>query len=183
MLSFFVSYDSRRRIIYYETLRTEIERLLADDEARQGIRSRVNIRPFKYTSIGLSYAKRFQASNQNKSDNINGYFNYSKLPGIGGRISVNYNLNQSNYNESNVLSIRHSRSLIKRKLQGDFYFRMSKNNYIGSENTTEYNYYGASFSYRLSKSLRFSLLSELSTTKERRNIRLNTKLIKRFDKK
>ena len=40
-----VSYDSRKQIIYYETLKTEIERILDNDEARQGIRYRLNLRP------------------------------------------------------------------------------------------------------------------------------------------
>jgi len=42
-----ISYDSRKRIIYYETFRTQIEDILADDLARQGLRFRINAKPFK----------------------------------------------------------------------------------------------------------------------------------------
>ena len=60
-IDFSVAYNSRKQIVYYETLKTEIERILDDDIARQGIRFNVNLRPFKYISIGGSYSKRFQS--------------------------------------------------------------------------------------------------------------------------
>jgi hypothetical protein len=182
-----LSYDSRRRIMYYETFRSEVERLLEDDEARQGLRTRVNVRPFKYTSFGLSYSKRFQSSRQNKSDNINGYISYTKLPTIGGRTSLNYNRNESNYLLSQVASVRYSRELIKSKLSADFYYRMVNYTYnTASEitsSTSEQYYYGANFLYRFTRTLTFSLMGELATRGEENNYRVNTRIIKRFDSK
>ncbi len=52
-----LSYDTRKRILYYETFQSEIDKLLDDDLARQGLRGRLNIRPFKYVSAGFSYAR------------------------------------------------------------------------------------------------------------------------------
>ncbi|MCB0471474.1 MAG: hypothetical protein KDC56_00285, partial [Flavobacteriaceae bacterium] len=118
-----LSYDSRKRIIYYETFQTEVERMLDDDIARQGFRARVNVMPMEHVSMGFGYSKRFQSDNQNKSDNINGYFGLTKIPGIGGQLSVNFNVNSSNYLESSILSLRHSRTLIKNTLEADFYYR------------------------------------------------------------
>lgn len=175
-----LSFDSRKRIIYYETLRTEVERLLADDEARKGVRMRVNFRPVKYVNGGVSYSKRFQSDNQNKSDNFNGYLSHSKLPIVGGRISINYNRNKSNFLESRIVSMRHSRSLIERKLQGDFYYRIVNYQYISSEIKSKQYYVGANFSYRLSKKIRLSLLGELSARNDENNYRINTRLSKRL---
>jgi uncharacterized MAPEG superfamily protein len=120
----FLSYDSRKRIIYYESFQTEIERLLDDYIARQGLRARVNIKPIKYFTIGLSYSKRFENDVQNKSNNYYAYASYSKIPMIKGRIMISYNLNASNYLESRILAFRYSRSLIPRKLNAEFYYRL-----------------------------------------------------------
>jgi len=184
-----LSYDSRKRIMYYETYRSDIERLLEDDEARQGLRTRLNVRPAKYTSIGLSYSKRFQSSNQNKSDNINAYLSYSKLPIIGGRVSLNFNRNESNYLKSQILSIRHSRDLIKKKLSADFYVRMVDYTYTyegANENTntkTQQYYAGGNLMYRFTRTLTFSVLGEYSTRENQDNSRVNARIIKRFDSK
>ncbi len=178
-----ISYDSRRRIIYYESFRTDIERMLADDLARQGVRIRIGVNPFRYVNGGFSYATRFQSDNQNSSSNINGYLSHSRLPGIRGRISINFNLNESNYLKSKILSIRHSRPIIKRKLDGDFYYRRVNYNYLNSEISNFQQYFGASLSFRIGKSVRFNLLSEISLREEERNVRINTKIIKRFNKR
>ena len=182
-LSFSLSYDARKRIIYYETLRTEVERLLADDQHRQGIRGRVNFKPYKYINTSVSYSKRFQSGNQNKSDNINGTISHSKLPLISGRFSFSINMNESNYLTSKIMSFRYSRPIIKRKLQGDFYYRTVNYDYGSGDFNSSQNYYGANLSLRLTKSLRLSILGELSTRETNQRIRINTKLIKRFKSK
>lgn len=178
-----ISYDSRRRILFYETFKTEIEQMLSDDIARQGVRLRVNVKPLKYISTGASYSKRFQSDQQNKSDNINAFISVSKVPYIGGRFSTNFNNNKSNYLDSKIISLRYSRPLIKKKLNGDFYFRNVSYQYLNSDLTSNQQYFGGNFSYRLSRKLSFSLLGEISSRTSGKNYRVNTKIVKRFDKK
>jgi hypothetical protein len=179
-----VSYDSRKRILYYETFQTEIERLLDDNEARQGLRFRFNIKPSRFLFAGASYSKRFQSSTQNKSNNINAYINISKIPAIGGRFSINYNKNTSNYLDSSILSFRHSRELILNKLSADFYLRMVDYSYLNTNATTTQNYYGTNLSLSLSKSLKLNVFGEMSMTPgEKNDYRLNTSLTKRFKNK
>lgn len=176
-----LSYDSRKRILYYETFKTEIERLLDDDIARQGLRVRLNVKPIKYLTTGISYSKRFQSDNQNKSDNIYGYISYSKIPAIGGGISVNYNMNTSNYLESNILSIRYSRYLFKNKLNTAFYFRNADFNYFNSNiGNNKQNYYGTNLSYNINRKLMFSLSGEYSNSDLEDNYRVYAKLVKRI---
>jgi hypothetical protein len=179
-LSFSLSYDARKRIIYYETLRTDVERLLADDDQRQGIRGRINFKPFKYINTSVSYSKRFQSNNQNKSDNVNVTLGHSKLPMLSGRLSFSFNMNESNYLSSKIMAFRYSRSIFKGKLQGDFYYRIVNYNYGNSDFNSSQNFYGTNLSIRLTKSLRLSILGELSTRSTDQRIRINTKLIKRF---
>ncbi len=183
-----LSYDSRKRILYYETFQTQIERLLDDDIARQGVRIRINVRPKQNINVGVSYSKRFQNDNENKSDNIYAYLGVSNLPGIGGRISVNYNVNSSNYLESNVLSLRHSRTFFNNKLNADFYFRFVNYTYLNSNNalsngTLTQSYYGTNLSLNINRGLMFSVSGEFSNSPLENNYRIYTRLVKRFYKK
>lgn len=182
-----LSYDSRKRILYYETFQTEIERLLDDDIARQGIRVRLNARISEFVNTGVSYSKRFQSNQDNKSDNIYFYLSVPKIPGIGGRASVNYNVNTSNYLNSNILSLRHSRDFFNDKVNAAFYYRFVNYTYLSSNtavssNTLAQSYYGTNLSYRISRRMTFSISGELSTNGVENNYRIYTKLIKRFYK-
>ncbi len=180
-----LSYDARKRILYYETFQTEIERLLDDDITRQGVRLRVNVKPKQNITAGASYSKRFQSDKENKSDNIYVYLSLSNLPGIGGRVSVNYNVNSSNYLESNALSLRHSRTFMRNKLNADFYYRFVNYTYLNS-NTALSNaaltqsYYGANLSLNIRRGLLFSVSGEFSSSELENNYRIYTRLVKRF---
>ena len=180
MVDFSISYNSRKQIVYYETLKTDIERMLDDDIARQGIRFTMNFRPANYIGIGGSYSKRFQSNDLNKSDNLNGYLSFSKIPWIDGRIYTNYNRNTSSYMETNIYSVRYSRSIIKMRLDGDIYYRMVNYNYFASETSTDQQYYGASLSYRIAKKLVFNVMGEMAATQEEDIYRVNARITKSF---
>jgi len=175
-----LSYDSRKRILYYETFQTDIERLLDEDIARQGIRARINIKPIKHVYAGFSYSKRFQNDSENKSDNIYGYVSLSRIPTVGGRISLTYNMNSSNYLDSNIASIRYSRPLLNERLHADFYYRFV--NYVYTRNIPEFNqnFVGTNLSYYISKTLILNVSGEFSTYDQENNFRINTRIIKRF---
>lgn len=179
-VDFTLSFDSRKRIIYYETLKTDIERLLDDDEARQGVRARINVKPLKNIFIGLSYSKRFQNSTQNLSDNYNGYLTFSNVFFKGNRISLNYNLNRSSYLQSSIISFRESFPLLSYKVSADFYYRLVDYNYVGSEFNTLQHYSGLNISYRPTRKLMLSALGEVSVFRGATNYRFNTKIIQRF---
>ena len=175
-----LSYDSRKRIIYYKTYETDIEELLDEDIARQGVRARMNIKPLKNMYSGFSYSKRFQSDNQNKSDNIYGYVSYSRLPTIGGRISLTYNMNSSNYLDSDIASLRYSRTFMQDRLNADFYYRFVNYKYKGTVTDFSQNYFGTYLSYYLDRSLIISLSGEYSTYNTENSFRINTRIIKRF---
>lgn len=178
--NFMLSYDSRKRILYYETFQTEIERLLNDDLARQGVRARLNVRPIKYVNVGLSYGKRFQSDQQNQSDNFHAYASWSKIPAIGGRVSLAYNRNSSNYLTSSILSLRHSRSLVKNKVEADFYYRMANYVFVNSEKKRLQNYIGTNLSFHISKKLTFRIAGEASSFNQESNYRVYARIIRRF---
>jgi hypothetical protein len=175
-----VSYDSRKRVIFYETFQTEIERMLDDDVARQGIRARINIRALSFLRVGFSYNKRFQSDLDNRSDNYYSYLSLSKIPGVGGRLMVSFNLNSSNYVTNKSWTFRYSRNLIKSKLSGEIYYRLLNYDYINNDGYLSQNYYGANLSYSITKKLRCSLSGEISNFNTENNYRIYAKISQRF---
>ncbi len=182
-LSFTLSYDSRKRIIYYETYRSDLDRFLDDDLARQGIRARVNFRPAKNIYSGLSYSKRFRSDQQNKSDNYNGFLTLSQTPFIGGRTTLTLNRNESNYLISNIGSLRHSRTFMRERLQTDLYYRLVQSDYVNFTNTIMQHYAGADITYYLNRGLFFSLTGEFATYDGQNNYRLYARVVQRFHTK
>jgi hypothetical protein len=178
-----ISYDSRKRILFYETLRTDIERMLDDDESRQGIRFRVNVRPLKSLNVGASFSRRFQSSQQNKSENINGFASLSKLPKVGGNLTVNFNRNSSNYLKTSIVSVRHSRSLVKQKINMDLYYRLVNYNFFNAQLTSNGHFAGMGLNYRLNRELMFSVLGEYAIKPTDNTFRLNFQISKRFNSK
>ncbi len=179
-LNLMLSYDSRKRILYYETYQTEIERLLDNDIARQGARVRVNGRPFKNILVGASYSKRFQNNSENRSDNIYGYVTLSKVPFIDGRLSLSYNRNESNYLKSNIASIRHSNSYFDGSLSADFYYRFVYYDYVNSVDPLNQHYIGTNLSYNITRKLRFGLTGELTISDRENSYRIYSRIVQRF---
>ncbi len=177
-----LSYDSRKRIIYYQTYQSDIERILDEDIARQGFRARLNIKPFKNVFSGFSYSKRLQSDNKNKSDNLYGYVSFSRLPTIGGRMSLTYNKNSTNYLNSNIASLRYSTAFMDDRLNADFYYRFVDYKYKRTVPDFSQNYFGTYLSYFIDRSLTVSLSAEYSTYNGENNYRINTRIIKRFNR-
>ncbi|RMG67599.1 MAG: hypothetical protein D6722_12870 [Bacteroidetes bacterium] len=179
-LSLMVSYDSRKQILYYETLQTEIERLLEDDLARQGVRLRLNLRPLRGLQVGGSYSKRFQSDTQNRSDNIHGYLTLYRLPGIGGRLSVTYNRNVSNYLTTDIGSLRHSRELFQGKAGLELYYRLVSYRFGEGGIPRLQHYAGTQWHLRFSRTLSLSVSGEFATFNGEQTYRVYTRLVKRF---
>lgn len=175
-----LSYDSRRRIIFFESLKTDVERLLDDDEARQGIRTRLNIRPIKYMSMGVSYSKRFQSDMQNPSDNINGYISQYRMPWIGGRLAFNFNWNLSSFLNSQIYSVRYNRPIIKKLMDAELYYRNVNYAYVGSKLALKQDFYGTSINLNLGSHWSLSVLYEYSARLNDNNQRMNSRIIYRF---
>ncbi|WP_123912661.1 hypothetical protein [Hanstruepera neustonica] len=178
-----VSYDSRKRIIYYETFQSQIDQILDDDLARQGFRARLNLRPIKYIWLGGSYSKRFASDQQNKSDNYFGYLTFANIPKVGGRLNGSYNLNQNNYLTSNIISVRYSRSLFKDLLYAEIYYRTAEYDYENQRTPYKQDYYGTNLNFNFARTWQFALSGEYSQFEEENNIRVYAQLTKRFRSK
>jgi len=179
-LRFSASYDNRKNIIYYETYKNFIDRLI-ENETRQGLRFGVNYRPLKYVSWGVNTSLRFQKSSANVSRNLNSFISVNRIGGINLRTSLRANFLQTNFLTSRIFGIRLSKDIIPRKLNGDFYFRVVDYNYKNSDTTVHQNIAGMSLSLRLLKKLTFYVYYEGTFDNQNPTFhRFNTKIIQRF---
>lgn len=177
--SLMLSYDSRKRIIYYETYQNEVERLLDDDLARQGIRLRLNFRPAKYIYSGLSFSNRFKSDGSYDSKNYYAYSSFSKLPYIGGKLSLSGTINQSNYLNSIALSIKHSRVVLE-ELFAEVYFRKGIFDYTLSGTQLNNNYLGLSLNHQNAQLWQLGLSTEVTTNTDGNGLRTYFRIAKRF---
>ena len=178
----FGSYDTRRQIIFFETYDTEVERLLADQEARQGLRFRSNFKIGKRTNLGLSYNSRFQQNAGKQGENIQAYISYNRVPWIGGTFSYRFNLNSTLYLRSEVNSARYSHYFGNGKVYTAVYYRYLSYLYTGREIVVPAQaYYGAEMSFRLMSGWDLGTLGEMSKSGQQTSYRLNVRLTKRFN--
>lgn len=177
--SFMISYDRRKRIIYYETYQTEVERLLDDDLARQGIRMRLNIRPSKFNYSGLSFSNRFKSDGSYDSKNYYAYTSFTKLPYINGKLSLTATYNQSTYLNSLAYSINHSRSIFDSYFM-ELYFRKGIFDYANASSKSLNNYYGLSLNHQNKQLWQVGVSTELNTNSNGNGLRTYFRIAKRF---
>ncbi len=178
-LSFFGSYDARKNVIYYESFKSYIDQLI-DQETRQGFRMRINYRPIKFLSLGMSGGYRMQKNNPNTSENFRGNVTYSRVPIIKASASANVTLLQSGYLEGRIIGIRLSRDIIRGKVSGTLNYRKVHYKFTSSDSFLNQDIFGVNLSWRIQKRLSLSVNYE-GTFERLKNIdRVRVNLTKRF---
>lgn len=173
------SYDARNNVIYYETYKNDIDRLL-EEETRQGFRLQLNYQIWRYISLGCSGNLRMQQSGKNESKNFNAYLNYSRIPLLNASLNLNTSLLQTSYLNSNVSGASLSKDFYKGRFYTELYVRFIRYQY----NSFEYNFnqkiVGASISYRFNKNSTLAIYSEKTFDNQNNNLLLNARVMVRF---
>ena len=179
-LNISASFDTRKNIIYYESYKGFIDKLI-ENETRQGVRFHVNYRPFKNVVWGVNTGWRFQKNDQNLSKNLNSYLTFSRIPKLKIKATLTANFLQTNYLDSKIFGVRISKEIVKGKLSGDLNFRMIEYQYHNYEEATRQNIAGINLSMKIIKKLTFYMYYEGTFDPQNTtNNRFNTKIIQRF---
>lgn len=178
-LSFFGSYDARKNVIYYESFKSYIDQLI-DQETRQGFRMRINYRPIKFLSLGMSGGYRMQKNNPNTSKNFRGNVTYSRVPIIKSSATVNVTLLQSGYMEGRIIGIRLTRDIIRGKVSGTLNYRKVHYKFISSDSFLNQDIFGVNLSWRIQKRLSLSVNYEGNFERLKNIDRVRVNLTKRF---
>ncbi len=178
-LSFMVSYDQRKRVIYYEYYQLDIERLLQNDYVTTGWRTRINYRLNKNIFLGLNYNSRNR--DQANFASMGGNVTINKLPFVPGSVSVYYNRNDGRSVSSESASATYRNNFFQKKLRTYTYYRLVRYTSIGFEGQlTAHHYFGSKVNYRLNDKLSLGVLGEYSFNEFDQNYRVNLQVIKRF---
>jgi hypothetical protein len=132
IISFNVSYDARKNVVYVESFKSFIDSLF-ENETRQGFKIGTNIRPVKNVFAGLNFGHRFMKGDINSSSNYSGYITWSHIPYLSSSITINFAKLHNSYSNGRIASLRMNKSFFDELLSTSIYFSnaewaLSKNN-------------------------------------------------------
>ncbi len=178
-LSFSGSYDARKNVIYYETYKTFVDRIL-ENELRQGFRLQGSYRITSDISFGLHAGYRFLKSDPHTSRNLYSYISYNQIPGVDVSATISATLLESAFLNGKIYSLNLSRDLFKSKVQtGIGYrfvdYRLPENSLSIPQNIGE-----ANLSWQMFDRMSLSISYEGTFEKQDRYDRIYFQLRKRF---
>ena len=178
-LSVSVSYSARNNIIYYETYKNIIDRLL-EAETMQGWRGQVNYRPVKFLAVGISGGYRFRKADPKPSKNLYGYVTYSRIPGLNASVTLSATIMETSYLNGNFYSLGLSKDLIPGKLSGGFNYRLVDYHYLSTEFDIPQHIGDFNLYWRIYKKLSLSLNYEGTFEQAKTYNRVYVNLSQRF---
>lgn len=178
-LSLSVSYSARKNIIYYETYKTFLERLI-ESETMQGYSARINYTPLKKLSLGANAGYRDSKKDPAPSKNAYIYVTYNAIPLVDASMTISTTILETSYLSCKVYSIGVSRDLFKHKVNSSLAYRYSDYNFMNSQTGLLQNSLEASINWQIIKKLSFSLSYEGTFEKDYTFTRFFLQLSKRF---
>lgn len=153
------SYSSRKNVVYYETYKNYLDRLI-DPEATQGYLLQVTGRPVRNLAIGASGAYRFQKEDPRPTKNLYTYITYSQIPGVLLDATASFTLLSTSYLGGNIYSLGLSRDIIPGKLFAGIQYRYVDYNYVSAETPIVQNVGEVNLSWRIYKKIALSVYYE-----------------------
>jgi hypothetical protein len=109
------SYDARKNVIFYETYKSYIDRIL-EKEMRQSYRLSANYRITNNLMFGVQAGYRFLKTDPHPSKNVYGYLSYSQIPGVNITATLSATYLETSYLNGKVLGANISRDFFLGKL-------------------------------------------------------------------
>ena len=110
-LSLTTSYDARKNVIYYETFKSFVDSLI-ENETRQGVALRTNIKINNILFFSLNYGYRFKTGDNRTNKNFGGSLGFNNVSIINANCNINYSKLSSSYLDGNSYGILISRNFI-----------------------------------------------------------------------
>jgi hypothetical protein len=155
-----LSYSARQNVIYYETYKTYLERLL-DTQTLQGYSLQVNYSPVSKLSIGATASYRFSQQDPRPTQNLYAYVTYSEIPGIKTSVTVSAILMKTAYVNGRIYSAGLSKDIAAGKLYLGLTYRYVDYHYFNTEYIpTNQNVGEFSLTWRIIRKLSLSVYYE-----------------------
>lgn len=178
-LSFTLSYNERSNIIYYETYKDYVQRLI-DEESMQGFRFQINVRPYKNISVGIKAGYRSRKQDPTASKNIHSYVSFNRVPGLNASVRLSATFLNSSYLNGSIYSLNISRDFIPGKLSSNISYRYVDYQYTNYNSSLVQHVGDINLNWKIIKKTSLSISYESIFEKEKRYSRLYLNLIKRF---
>jgi|WetSurMetagenome_2_1015567.scaffolds.fasta_scaffold68145_1 hypothetical protein len=154
------SYSNRQNVIYYETYKSYLDRLL-DLQVMHGYSFQANYTPVNNLSFGATAAYRFEQRDPRPTQNLYAYLTYSQIPGIKTSMTVSTILMNTAYLKGRIYSAGLSKDLASGKLYLGLTYRYLDYHYNNTEILPTYQNMGEfSISWRIIRKLLLSVYYE-----------------------
>jgi len=131
-LTLSLSYSARNNLIYYETYKDFLDRLM-DEKTLQGWRFRVNYRPIPYLYLGAHAAYRYRKDDPMPTKNAHVYATYARIPGIGASATASFTWMQSAYLDGMIYGLGFDKEFLKGKLHAELQYHYVDHTYRSTE--------------------------------------------------
>jgi len=158
-LTLSLSYNAMQNIIYYETYKSYLDKLL-DPGTLQGYIFQVVYRPINKLSIGVTTSYRYEKNDPKQTKNLYGYVTYSQIPGINVSATASVVLLETSYLGGNIYGVNLSRDLVPGKLFMGINYRYVRYNYYSAESTIIQNVGELNLTWRIYKKISMSVYYE-----------------------
>lgn len=174
-----MSYSTRQNIIYYETYKNFIDRLL-EEESRQGYQLQINYRPMKKLSLGVTGGYRFRKSDERPTKNLYSYASYSQIPGINTSATLSATFLETSYLNGSIYGLTFSRNIYKNKITSSLGYRYVDYRFSFSDFGQKQHLVEISMNCKLLQKLSCGIYYEVTFEKDNMLNRLNLQLVQRF---
>ena len=158
-LSLTLSYSNRQNVIYYETYKDIVDRLL-EAATVQGFIFQINYQPVKLLSIGVNAGYRNSKNDPRPTKNLYGYLTYSRIPGINVAATISATILETSYMSGKIYSLGISRDLVSGKLSGGLDYRYVSYKFYSGETKLVQNMGEINLTWRIMKKLSCGLYYE-----------------------
>ena len=178
-LSISTSYDLRNNVIYYESYKNYLDKLI-DDATRQGLSASLSYRLLKSMTLGIRASYRYRQNDPAVNRNISFYLYLNKLPVKGMRLSITSNIINTSYLDGIMNGIRINQEIIAGKLAGSIQYRLFNGLYSYADAKTINNIAEMQFDWKIYKRLTLGLSYEALFEKQAMSNRVYLNLTQRF---
>jgi hypothetical protein len=178
-LSLSVSYSSRQNVIYYETYKNIVDKLM-ESATVQGFVCQVNYQPVKLLSIGIQAGYRDSKRDPRPTKNLYGYVTYNKVPGINSAATISATFLETSYLSGRIYSLGISRDLVTGKLSATLNYRYVSYGFLTGEADLAQNMGEVNVNWRILKKLSCGLYYEGTFDKISNFTRVYINITQRF---
>jgi hypothetical protein len=173
------SYDARKNIMYYETYKSYMDRIL-EKEMRQSYRLSANYRLTNNLMLGVQTGYRFLKSDPHPSKNIYGYLSWSQIPGLKISATLSATYLETSYVNGKIYGANIYRDFFLGKLYCGIGYRYVDYQYPETLSNSIQNIREMSLSWQFTRKMSFSANYEGTHDKEYKYNMVYFQLRRRF---